>query len=265
MTENITILNELKELGFNELIQLERNTPYACPENYFEDLSQNILNKVRVQSFSSIMPYSVPEKYFENLAGILLDKLSLPVINTSKRIYYLPQDYFNGLAENILQKVKEKNTVDQELATLSPLLSSIPKSNVYTVPENYFSKQIFPRPEISKQPAKIISITSKRKWYAYASAACVAAVILFVGYFYNSNKSSSTEKQFADINVQKAISQLSDSSIDYYLQNDNAVFTNQNPDDQELNVQTLLENTSDEEIENYLIQNPDPEEQSQGI
>lgn len=265
MTENITILNELKDLGFNELIQLERNNPYTCPENYFDDLSQNILSKIRIQSFSSAMPYSVPEKYFENLPGILLDKLSLPVTNTSKKIYSLPQDYFNGLAENILQKVKEKNSFDEELATLSPLLSSIPKSNVYTVPQNYFAKQIFSRPEISQQPAKIISITGKRKWYAYASAACVAAIILLGGYFYNTSKNSPTEKQFANINVQKAISQLSDSSIDYYLQNDNAVFTNQNPDDQELNVQTLLENTSDEEIENYLIQNPDPEEQSQGI
>ena len=61
------------------------------------------------------------------------------------------------LQKIFLKNIKAKNNnVQQELEELSPLLSKIPKINVYTVPAEYFESN----PVLSKhemQPAKVIS------------------------------------------------------------------------------------------------------------
>ena len=82
---------------------------------------------------------------------------------------------------------------------------------------------------------KLFHIKSKpRRWIAYAAAACIAALMFGGGYYYmqgntSNNNNSTAQKQVADIKVQKAISQLSDTEIDNYLNNDNSdVYTPQN-------------------------------------
>lgn len=269
MTEDVNIYNELKALNSSELIKLDKKNLYTYPKDYFNDLCENILTNIRLQFFSVLTPYTVPDKYFENLPELILDKLQLnhsDVLSTV--VYKVPENYFDDLAGNILKKIKKENDFQEELENLSPLLSKLPKTNVYTIPEGYFENQYFIKQKSSS--AKLISIGAKsRKWFNYAAAACVAAVMLLGGYFYSVNKSSNNnviQNQYADINIKTAISQLSDSTINNYLRTDNTgAYANQNPDNEDLNIQTLIENTSDEEIENYLIQNPDPEDQTKGI
>lgn len=59
-----------------------------------------------------------------------------PIQNT----YSVPEGYFEGLAAEVLNRIKAMQTSDakEELALLSPLLSSVPKINPYRVPDNYF-------------------------------------------------------------------------------------------------------------------------------
>ncbi len=219
------------------------------------------------------MPYAVPEKYFENFPQLIIDKLgvqfddSLPAKNN---FYQIPGNYFDSLADNILQKIKTAkvdNNVREELEEISPFLSVIPKTNVYTVPDGYFENQVIIQ---RKEPAKVISIAGKsRKWFSYAAAACVTAIMIIGGYFYFGNKTSginSVEKQISGINVNKAISQFPDSTIDDYLTDDNSeIYASQSSDEQDVNIQNLISNTSDQDIENYLKQNPDVDIQTKGI
>lgn len=56
--------------------------------------------------------------------------------------YQAPAGYFDGLADEILNRVKalEASTASEELATLSPLLSSISKKMPHSVPAGYFDE-----------------------------------------------------------------------------------------------------------------------------
>lgn len=61
----------------------------------------------------------------------------LPVNNIQP--FAVPENYFNGLAEVILKKVKNMEASAQaELIELSPLLAGIPKLTPYAVPSSYF-------------------------------------------------------------------------------------------------------------------------------
>lgn len=273
MEENINIFDELKSLAASTLISISRNNVYFLPDNYFSSLIDNIKRQIWLNSVPVINPYSVPSNYFEYLPDLILDKLSIQnqfVVN--RQTYEAPEGYFDNLAASILQNIKAKNNVHQELEELSPLLSEIPKTNVYTVPDLYFESLIqVPAQEI--QPAKVISIKNKpRRWIAYAAAACIAVLMFGGGYYYmqdntfNNNSSSSTvQNQLAGVKVKQAISQLSDAEIDSYLNNNNYdVYTPQS-DTQDINIKSLLENMSDEEINNYLRENSDPGENTRGI
>jgi len=150
------------------------------------------------------------------------------------------------------------------------LLSKIPKTNVYTIPAEYFEFFITPKQEV--QPVKIISIKRKpHRWVTYAAAACIAALMFGGGYYYiqnnisNSSSTSTAQNPMADVKVKQAIAQLSDAEIDNYLNNDSSeVYTPQN-DVEDINIKSLLENMSDEEIDNYLRENSDPGENTKGI
>jgi hypothetical protein len=273
MADNINIFDELNELNANSLINASRKNVYFLPEDFFINLSSNITSQIWLNSVSKINPYFIPAGYFENLSDVIADRIAVNAngIISSENLYNIPDGYFNNLAENILENIKAKNnSVQEELEELSPLLSKIPKSNVYTVPAEYFeSFNAIPVQEIKS--AKIVSIKSRpRRWIAYAAAACIAALMFGSGYYYMrgnnfNNNNSTAQSPVADTKVKQAISQLSDTEIDDYLNTDNSeVYTPQN-DSQDINIKSILENMSDEEINNYLRENSDPGENTKGI
>lgn len=273
MEDNINILDELKSLNAGTLITLSKEDIYFLPDGYFSDLSNNIIRQIWLNSVPVINPYRIPPNYFAHLPELILDKVAVQNhIALKKPIYEVPDGYFNNLAENILGNIKAgNNDVRQELEELSPLLNTIPKTNVYTVPAEYF-ESFNPVPAQETQPAKIVSIKSKpRRWIAYAAAACIAALMFGGGYYYmqdedyNGNNNPTAQNQIANIKIEQAISQLSDAEIESYLNSDNSeVYTPQN-DTQNIDVNSLLENMSDEEINNYLRENSDPGENIKGI
>lgn len=274
MAENINILDELEQLNAGTLINVARKNLYFLPDDYFDNLSGNINMQICLNSVLNKNPFSVPENYFENFAGVILDKIAVNsnALNlATQSLYNVPDGYFNNLSASILQKIKaQKNDVQEELEEIAPLLNKIPKTNVYSVPAAYFEKLV-PQTEIKAQPAKVISMGSKaRKWFAYAAAACIAALMFGGGYYYwnesktPNNHPSAVTRQYANINVEQAISKLSDDEIDNYLKNDNTDISIPQNDTQDVNIKTLLDNMSDEEISNYLLENSGPDENTKG-
>ena len=277
MQDNINILDELKEAGSTILLHTERKDIYFVPADYFNSLSQNLLSRIFVESIIPVNLYTVPSGYFDSLPELILEKLSAKIdfqelSGLEKMPYSVPDGYFNTLAKSVLEKIKAdtNEAVQEELEEIAPLLSKMPKTNVYSVPVGYFN-QLNPLKK-GDTPARVISIGSKaRKWVSYAAAACVAALLLGGAYLYFSNPqilNAPLQKPTARIDVQKSLSELSDTEIANYLTEDNstAIYTSQGSDDQkDLDINTLLENMSDEEIEQYLINNADPGEHVGGI
>jgi hypothetical protein len=271
MDEKINILNELKEVDAAVLMTADKRNYYALPEGYFDKLPGNVLTHVFIKSLPATNPYTIPEGYFENLPEVILDKVNIASVGFNKNTLSVPDGYFNNLADNILKKIKQpiSQSVQEELIEISPFLSSISKTNVYSVPENYFGElDALAAAGYVKQETKIISLGSRRrKWLSYAAAACMAAFALTGGYlfFSNSKTANTPTSSVSQMNVQKEISVLSDDEISNYLKDNNniAVYTNIGDDDQQqqkdMDVQNLLQNVSDEEIQQYLNQDAQSE------
>ena len=278
MDNRINILNELKELDAAILMDTNNKNYFFIPANYFNDFAENVQTQVFIQSLPVSNPYKTPLNYFENFADSVFENLHAEKsIKQLKSIqqpsYTLPENYFDNFADSVLKKIK--TSVAQELEELSPYLNRILKTNVYSVPENYFKQLEIPLKHNVSSETKVISLKSKtRKWFNYAAAASIAAVLFGGGYLYFSGESTNSSQQssvptLANADVQKEISTLSDDEINSYLKNNNsiAVYTSSNDTDQQpkMDVQSLLQNVSDEEIQEYLKQDPQSHETGGGI
>jgi hypothetical protein len=72
-----------------------------------------------------------------------LNDLNSPLANiTLENIYSVPEGYFEGLASQILNRIRALNVTDagEELSYLSPFLGSISKKLPYSVPGGYFDE-----------------------------------------------------------------------------------------------------------------------------
>jgi hypothetical protein len=70
-----------------------------------------------------------------------LNEIGSTALNvTPEKVYSVPDKYFEGLVDQILNRIKamEAINVKDELAYLSPLLNSISKETLYSVPAGYF-------------------------------------------------------------------------------------------------------------------------------
>lgn len=100
----------------------------------------NILNELQeigpvVATIGHQNPYTVPAGYFEGLADQVLqrikaDEADTPVLPSIPHPYEVPQGYFEGLADELLKRVKAGETTS--------LLLQDAKNNPYQVPQGYF-------------------------------------------------------------------------------------------------------------------------------
>ena len=109
-----------------------------------------------VAGLPSSTPYLVPPDYFQSLAADMLYRITVieqsqtdPVISMTHQKstpYQVPPGYFNDLADNILFRIKtsEVLTSQDDIETLSPLLSGIGKKMPLSIPDNYFEELALP-------------------------------------------------------------------------------------------------------------------------
>lgn len=212
---------------FKILSKLKNSATYQLPSNYFEHLATNILLKIKAQSVT----------------------------------FTVPNNYFNTLTCDILNKIKaqtEPNVYD-ELQQIAPLLNTISKQNIYTLPASYFETTL-PN-EVLKQPAKIISI---KKIYKYVAA---AVLIGFTSLVYISNTKVKTNDNIAlqhnlalKINVSQEITSLQDVALNIAVENDKVLLTTDETAQNTIipflsDLQEEVKQLSDEELNAYLNNN----------
>ena len=219
-------INELQ--GISPVVaSIGKQTLYSVPQDYFESLAESVMLHVQLSQLrntSAATPFSVPEGYFENFANSVLTNI---------------QSYYN------------ENEVYEELSTIAPLLNTINKDNIFSVPGNYFEKLSIPfKPE--RKEGKLISLSNNlRKWVTYAAAASVLFIIAATSYLYVTIHSRNIEKH---LSIEQKIAELNEQEILNYLQ-DNDGITSGNfipASTEDPQIQRMLQRVSDEEIENYL-------------
>ena len=233
-TNNIEDENSaLKGKGFSDKI------PFNVPENYFETLTDKILENIELKSVSPFLaelrkenPFNVPENYLEK-HGIQIPSESIITIAeiAENNPFITPENYFENLAERIAENTSEKE------------ISSLEKKSPFLIPENYFGhlcEKILSKTS-EKREAKIVSFRSyfsTYKYSAFAVAASVAAIISF--YFYYPSSQIKQE-------IPQYVSAEDISNSTYMDDLDESILI------EEAGKQKVKNPSSD--IENYLIEN----------
>jgi len=237
------IINELKETS-DSLAQIGNENCYRVPEGYFESFADEVMSKIHLP-FTQL-PYTAPAPaYFEDLAGSILNK-----IKSSCTI------------------VEADNEVTIELKTLSPLLASIEKENIYTVPANYFATFRVAIPATDKTGKVITLHRSPAHWVRYAAAAVVVGIIAIGGILLFSNNNFNSDDYTSSIanTFRKPLSTISDDAIVNYLKQSPAELdvTPSTFDDNKINAgsftEQLLIDIPDSSIQEYLQENEEPGE-----
>ena len=216
------------------LAGLDRNNPYEVPGDYFDSLSGSIMANIRLEQLRSIPgPYTVPAGYFDDFATAVLRRI-----------------------------LKETSEVQEELSTIAPLLARINKTNVLSVPAGYFDHITLPATEKPRN-TKIVNMGGTiRKWMTYAAAASVLFIVAISSYFYVASHESNTQ---TPVPIEQQIAQLNEQELTNFLKYNDGITTGDlipAADEQDPEIQHLLQNTSDEALQNYLDEYSDPNEKT---
>jgi len=224
MQKNGTIWNELNETS-PLLTSIGNKTPYSVPTGYFNSLSDEIANRIKIEevrlSPNTKKPYTVPENYFEGLAASILAKIKQqPIIATHSEVY-------------------------EELEEIAPLLNTINKEIPFAIPVEYFN-----RLNIIAPKAKVITLNSRhiRKWMSYTAAAMIAGMLVTGAYLYTERPAKmDLGKEVQNLSNEELLNSM-DNSVQYGA-TDN-VTTTDLPD-----VKESLQSVSDEELQQYFKDN----------
>ncbi|HEY6979288.1 MAG TPA: hypothetical protein VH396_23490 [Chitinophagaceae bacterium] len=214
-----------------------------------------------VANLSNHNLYSVPPGYFDSLADSLLHFIKLNNIRESNP-YSVPERYFDTFADSVIHRIKSGSSdeVFHELSEIAPLLTTVNKENVFSVPHNYFEKLSIP--VAGKPAAKVISIGSNiRKWVTYAAAASVIFIVAATSYLYVTVHNRNAEP----LTIEQRLARLKDQEIINYLkENDEVISGDIIPTsvEQDTEIQDMLQNATDEEIQKYLDEYSGPTEKT---
>ena len=201
--------------------------------------------------------YTVPVGYFETFSDEVLARINSPLSNDALKNnpYIIPENYFNGLEEKLMQAVRESSdyqTSKEELESISPLLNGLKKQTPYSVPQGYFETL---NAEIAKPKTKIISITHRR-WFKYAVAAVVVGIISTSIFLLQSKKSSIDIDKNPDAWVAKNIKKVNTDQLDEFIKladEENTAKTSiANKVDKPEDLKDLMRDVSDKEIQDFL-------------
>jgi|SRR5215831_3416773 len=200
------------------------------------------------------MLYSIPENYFGSLPEMILAQIKLEELKVAPNPYTIPVGYFESLPDAIISKIKsDRIQVHNELLEVAPLLNTIKKDNIFSLPEGYF-ENLSPISQTRKRVSNVVSIRSNvGKWVTYAAAASVLFIIAVSSYVFVSIHSKNAQEH---LTVEQRIAQLNEQEIINYLKDNVDGFTSADlipaNDNQDPEIQNLLQNVSDQDIQNYL-------------
>lgn len=290
----LQMLAIVQEAEPSAVLRTAISNPYQVPKNYFENLPDQILLLVKNDESSGILkdktanPYKVPQGYFEGLADKILtrakaqdslsakeelESLSPLLSKLDKKVpFSTPAGYFDELTGNVLAGTKAIDFVNQELENLSPLMSSLKTENVYKVPVGYFeglSVSILNKVR-DHQPARVVSMSFKKKVMRYAVAAVVAGMIIIAGILFINKPSSITPaivqtEEKIQLETQDKVKELSDDELFNFIENQTAPL----PDVLSMasleeidsdDVKLMLADIPDSELKQYLVEYSDDDD-----
>ncbi|MCW3108295.1 MAG: hypothetical protein JWQ09_2801 [Segetibacter sp.] len=239
MENNNKILHELEDIS-PLLTQFENKTPYSVSSSYFSTLSDRIAEKIKSGEeltwyFTRENPYFTPAGYFETLPAIIVQKI---------------------------EKEESKSDVFEEMEEISPLLNTISKKPVYTVPDGYLAKAEWNKSETTVKKAKVVSFTTSKRAFNYAAAAVIIA-LLTIGMFLFTGKENTTS-QADNVKAASEVKKLSEQEIIDFLKTasptENIVSVTNSANTNDNDIKSSVSKMTDKEIQEFLQENGEQDE-----
>jgi hypothetical protein len=216
--------------------------------------------------------YSAPLDYFDNLAGRILtlikEKEDQFLPTSAAMPFGIPAGYFDSLTENILKKAKNSSTqseVAEELDEIAPLLNTLSKQPVFSVPAGYFDNfKVFAPKE--QKPGILKFIGNGNKLAKYAAAAVIAGIVTTGSFLFIKNEApkETGTKMASSTFKQNQIDSLTDQEIIDYLNSYSSavdlITTSTFDVIKEGFPGSSVKDMSEEEIKEYLKENEEPGE-----
>ncbi len=214
--------------------------------------------------------YGVPAGYFDGLSGLITQKINnAPTLEKGlAAAYQLPEGYFEGLADDILSRIRatnhQVNEINEELRAIAPLLVDLGKKETYSVPAGYFEGFRVAGPGVV-QKAKLVSLRRASKWMQFATAAMVAGILVTGAFIFTDKSDYLGFEKYEQLDLPSALNKVSDEDLVSYLENpehiaNTIVHESGNLTGEEVygEVKNNLQELSDEEMDSYLSENPEP-------
>ena len=170
--------------------------------------------------------YAVPQGYFDGLPDMILDTIRIEALlaEASAKTLTVPEAYFEGLPDAILSKIKMgENRLTEETAELdqvAPFLNMISRQNVYAVPESYFEHANFAEAaQNEKKEAKVVTLRKARRWMQYAAVAAVAGVLITGAFLFTDSNNYLENEKFERLDVSSGLNNVSEADLIKYLNN----------------------------------------------
>jgi len=237
------ILNELQALS-TTVANIQRVNVFNVPDDYFNNLSQQVLLLKNTADNDPAVTAAVPESYFNNLAETIIGRIkreaevenkveqenltSILAAIGNNNIYSIPQGYFDHLSDNINAKIlnQSANTFS-ETHNISELVASIGNRNIYSVPQDYF--ETLKVALNNTKTAKVVSIKSRFATFKYAVAAVVTGIIGLSVFFVLNNTPVKPSAETAAVMIEaneiiktnsfdKELASISDDAIVAFLE-----------------------------------------------
>jgi hypothetical protein len=216
-------------------------------------------------------PYLVPVGYFESLPSAIIDGIRFEALlpNKLSPTYSVPKMYFEGLAQEILSKIAIES--EDELAEMTPVLHSINKQPVYSIPDGYFGQPVvIPVEEnIEKQKGKLVTLKGYRRFIQYAAAAMVAGILVSGAFLYTDSRSYIEEEKKDRLDITVPATGMDGALLKDSGANKEAIESEEaettldtdkvSPDNKTDGFTKKIQLLSEEELKKYLEENAIPE------
>ncbi len=216
-SQSVVIHAEKPLSEYSVIHDLSKDTIFAVPPRYFETLYERIKNRLDTHAETALLNFSALHEFESDL--------------NTKEMYAVPKNYFENLPDQILAKIVSSTTqkpLPLDFSVLEEaelgIMATIPKQNVFQLPENYFEKlSIQPEEQLeaaaeqeTEKEAKVVHFIPG--WARYAATLAASVLVLLMGYwFYPKNAQTPAE-------CTELLCNLSDDEILQYLETQDVRF-----------------------------------------
>ena len=122
MNEEEGITNRGKEIPL--LASLKKTNGFSVPNNYFNDLSKNIINQITIEELAGKdVAFQVPLNYFENFQSNIQETISIEdrknYLQSKNEGFFTPNNYFESSKVEITAKIELKKSPFRKIISIN--------------------------------------------------------------------------------------------------------------------------------------------------